>query len=79
MLVFDRTEVAVLNELVGKWLIKKNPLWHQLFFISEQAINQVDYRIMFNKNWQPFVNLFNQELAIMKKNGQLQEIISRYQ
>ena len=79
MLIFGRTEAAVLNELVGKWYIKNNPIWHHQFFISSQAINQVNFRIMFSTKWQHFVNLFNQELATMKKNGQLQRIISKYQ
>ncbi|MEH6345388.1 MAG: transporter substrate-binding domain-containing protein [Bermanella sp.] len=79
MLIYERTQGAVLNELVGQWLIKNNPLWQHQFYISKQAINQVDYRIMFNKRWHKFVELFNQELAIMKKDGQLKEIISRYQ
>ncbi len=79
MLIYERTQGAVLNELVGQWLIKNNPLWQHQFYISKKAINQVDYRIMFNKRWHKFVKLFNQELAIMKQDGQLQAIISRYQ
>jgi len=79
MVIFGRTEAAVLNELVGKWYIKNNPIWQHQFYISTQTVSEVGFRILFNKRWQHFVQLFNQELATMKQNGQLQRIISKYQ
>ena len=79
MLMYERTQAAVLNELVGGWFIKNNPLWKNRFHVSTQAVSEVGLRILFHKKWQHFVILFNQELAIMKQDGQLQAIISRYQ
>ena len=73
-----RSQGAVVNELVGKWIIKNNPSMQGKFYISKEAINSYEYRIMFNKKWQSFVSIFNKELAIMKENGDLSKIIKQY-
>ena len=48
------------------------------FYISDKAISSFDYRFMFTKKWQPFVKMFNLELAVMKENGELARIIENY-
>lgn len=73
-----RSHGAIVNELVGKWIIKNAPSMRGKLYISKQPINSYEYRIMFNKKWQSFVLIFNQELAIMKENGDLSKIIQQY-
>ena len=73
-----RSHGAIVNELVGKWIIKNDPSLQGKFYISKKAINSYEYRIMFNKKWQSFVSIFNKELAIMKENGDLSKIIQQY-
>lgn len=77
MVLFKRTDAAIINELVGLWLIKENN-WQGKFSISKKDCGSVDYRIMFNKKWIPFVDKFNKELVKMKKDGTLNNIINRY-
>ncbi len=73
-----RSQGTVVNELVGKWIIKNDSSMQGKFYISKEAINSYGYRIMFNKKWQSFVSIFNKELAIMKANGDLLKIIMQY-
>jgi polar amino acid transport system substrate-binding protein len=77
MVLKERTDAAVINELVGKWLIRQKH-WQGKFVVSEKEIGGFDYRIMFNKKWRSFVQKFNQELTLMKQNGELERIISKY-
>jgi polar amino acid transport system substrate-binding protein len=77
MVLKERTDAAVINELVAKWLIRQKH-WQGKFVVSEKEIGGFDYRIMFNKKWKSFVQKFNQELTLMKQNGELEKIISKY-
>jgi polar amino acid transport system substrate-binding protein len=77
MVLKERTDAAVMNELVAKWIIRENK-WQDKFAISSKEVGGFDYRIMFNKKWKSFVQKFNQELTLMKQNGQLERIISKY-
>jgi len=72
------TDATVINELVGQWLIKGNSNWHEKFVVSKKIVGGFDYRIMFSKKWELFVEVFNKELTIMKENGELDRIISKY-
>ena len=49
-----------------------------LFFFT--AVGSVDYRLVFKKSktWKHFVDKFNDELAQMKKNGELDRILAKY-
>ncbi len=76
--LIDRADAAIVNESVGLWLIKSKPAWQGQFVIAKKILNSFDFRIMFSKKWRPFVNKFNQELANMKKDGELENIISSY-
>ena len=77
MVLKERTDAAVMNELVAKWIISKNK-WQEKFVISSKEVGGFDYRIMFNKKWNSFVKKFNQELTLMRQNGELEKIISKY-
>jgi polar amino acid transport system substrate-binding protein len=77
MVLKERTDAAVMNELVAKWIIRQNK-WQGKFVVSKKEVGGFDYRIMFNKKWRSFVQKFNQELTLMKQNGELERIISKY-
>ena len=77
MILSDRGDFAIVNDAVGAWLVRQYKL-HDKFAISEKNITNFDFRIMFTKKWKPLVRKFNQELAIMKKNGDLLRIFKRY-
>ena len=77
MILLGRGDFAIVNEHVGKWLIRENS-WQNKFVISEKDITNYDYRIMFAKKFEKIVPLFNKELKKMKEEGELNEIISRY-
>ncbi|MCP4160535.1 MAG: amino acid ABC transporter substrate-binding protein [Deltaproteobacteria bacterium] len=77
MLLRKRTDAAIINELVGKWHIRKN-LWKGKFVASKKDVGGFDYRIMFARKWRDFVHKFNKELSLMKQNGLLEKIISKY-
>ncbi len=77
--LFELSDAAVINDRVAKWLIKRNPLLQGQFKVAEKRVGSFEYRIMFNKKWHDYVKLFNLELAKMKKNGELQKILARYE
>mgnify|MGYP000473965320 CR=1 FL=1 len=72
-----RFNAAVLNEMVGLWIIK-NRNWEDKFIVSKKHLASVGYRIMFDKRWKDFVKQFNRELETMKQNKQLDSIINKY-
>jgi len=74
----ERSDAAVVNELVGQWLIKNTPRWRNQFVISKREIGGFDYRIQFSKKWKDFVVKVNKELAQMKRDGSLEAIKSKY-
>ncbi|MEH6345335.1 MAG: transporter substrate-binding domain-containing protein [Bermanella sp.] len=74
----ERSDAAVVNELVGQWLIKNTPHWRNRFVISKREIGGFDYRIQFSKKWKDFVLKVNRELAGMKRTGTLDTIKSKY-
>lgn len=78
MLEKKRTDAAVVNKLVGQWLIKQNPRWQNRFYISDNDFGGVGLRLMFSKEWHVFVERFNAELTRMKHNGELTDIINSY-
>ncbi|MDE1462402.1 substrate-binding periplasmic protein [Spartinivicinus poritis] len=77
MLRYRRAEAAVISEFVGLWLIKQQKA-KGIFYVSKGAIDEVAYRIMFTKPWAGFVQLFNNELTVMKKTGAIKDIVNKY-
>jgi polar amino acid transport system substrate-binding protein len=76
--LFRRADAAVINESVANWIIKNEPTLQNRFVASKLEVDSFDYRIMFTKKWQKFVDVFNRELALMKKNGELKKIFDKY-
>jgi len=77
LLARGRLGIAIITEHVGLWLIRENNL-KPVYSISKKAIDTTDYRIVMTKKWQPFINAFNKELALIKSNGKLKEMLSKY-
>lgn len=77
MLSRGRLDIAVITEHVGLWLIKNNNIKAE-FSLAKNAVDTTDYRIVFSKKWLGFIEKFNAELALMKSNGHLNTILSRY-
>lgn len=77
MLKHQRAKAAVISEYVGLWIIKQQ---HEqgLYYIAKKPIDKVDYRIMFSKKWSEFVQVFNDNLRVMKKKGIIDRIVSKY-
>lgn len=72
-----RFDAAIVDELVGYWLINENQ-WEGQLVASNNAIASVGYRLMFNKSFAAFVKRFNAALEDMKSNSELQTIIDKY-
>jgi polar amino acid transport system substrate-binding protein len=73
----DRFDAAVADRLVGKWILRNEGL-RQHFDITSKSISNYGFRLMLRKDWQSFANRFNEELARMKKNGELDAILANY-
>lgn len=73
----DRFDAAIADRLVGKWILRNEGL-RQHFDITSESISTYGFRLMLRKDWQSFANQFNEELAKMKKNGDLDAILANY-
>lgn len=73
----DRFDAAVVDLLVGKWILKNEGMQSQFRF-SDSKMNSYGFRVMLNKKWQPFANKFNAELARIRENGELDAILANY-
>ena len=73
----DRFDAAVADRLVGQWILKEQGLQDQ-FRTTGRGINQVDFRIMLRKDSKEFVDAFNAELKTIRKNGELDAILTKY-
>ncbi len=77
----NRVDAALVNRVETQWSLRNNPeLKAALFHIDDIAIDSADYRYVFTKSdkWKPFIAEFNRRLRIMKKDGSLNKILSRY-
>lgn len=72
-----RFDAAIVDELVGYWLIKNNN-WDGQLVASKNALASVDFRLMFNKQFSQFVSDFNRKLRHLKETNKLQNIIDKY-
>jgi len=73
----DRFDAAVVDLLVGKWILKNEGLRDQ-FTVSSGGISSYGFRLMLRKDSQPFVKAFNAELARIRENGELEAILANY-
>ena len=78
MLNLHRVDVVLINEFSALWHINSEN-WGYTFAYSKNEVQSYPYRMMFGKKWQPFVQVFNRELAAMKKDGSLDRLIQKYQ
>ncbi|WP_227515532.1 substrate-binding periplasmic protein [Marinobacter salinus] len=73
----DRFHAAVADRLVGQWILRNEGLQDE-FRTSREVISQYGFRIMVTKQWADFVDAFNNELARIRKNGELDAILANY-
>lgn len=73
----SRFDAAIADRLVGQWFMRNEGLRGE-FRISEHSISQYGFRIMLRKEWKPFADEFNTELARIRKSGELNAILTNY-
>lgn len=80
-LLRKRDDAAILNRHVALWMIRQEPKFQGVFAFSETPIGEAGYRFMLTskRNWGPFIEIFNEELAAMKTDGRLSLILKKYQ
>lgn len=74
----NRFDAAVVDLLVGKWVLKNEGLQDQ-FRTSSVDISSYGFRLMMRKDSQLFVDKFNAELARIRESGELAAILANYQ
>ncbi|MDI9246916.1 transporter substrate-binding domain-containing protein [Marinobacter sp. CHS3-4] len=70
-------DAAVSDRLVGQWILRQEGIQNK-FRASSASISEVGYRIMLRPGMETFAEAFNRELANMRSNGELDDILSRY-
>ena len=80
-LLRGRDDAAIINKLVAFWVIRQNPEFKGKFAFSDKPVGEAGCRFMFTpkRNWGPFIEIFNEELASMKGDGRLDAIVKKYQ
>ncbi|KPQ28359.1 MAG: polar amino acid transport system substrate-binding protein [Marinobacter excellens HL-55] len=73
----DRFDTALADRLVGRWILKTEGLSEQ-FRSSDKAISQYGFRIMLRPEWADFATSFNEELEVIRENGELEAILAKY-
>jgi len=73
----DRFDAALTDRLVGRWLLRHEGMTNQ-FRSSQKSISRLGFRLMVRKDWSEFTRDFNRQLATIKDNGELAEILTRY-
>ena len=77
MVQAGRGDATIMNDAVGMWLIRENDLQGE-FIVSEVAVTDLAYRIMFAKKWAWLIDPFNRHLESMRGSGELIDIFARY-
>ncbi|WP_417518312.1 substrate-binding periplasmic protein [Marinobacter sp.] len=73
----DRFDAAVVDVLVGKWILRNEGL-QEHFTVSSGSMSSYGYRVMLRKENQSFADEFNAQLARIRKNGELDAILANY-
>ncbi len=68
---------AIADRLVGKWILLNEGLQDEFRTIPKK-LSEYGFRLMLRKDWADFAESFNSELEVMRENGELDEILSRY-
>ncbi len=77
VLLGEQFDAALADKLVGQWILRNEGLTDQ-FRSSADGISQYGFRIMLRKDWTEFAEAFNDELAIIRRNGELEAILANY-
>lgn len=72
-----RGDAAIMNDAVGMWLISENGLRGD-YTMSDVAVTDLGYRIMFAKKWEWLIEPFNRHLKAMRDSGELTDVFARY-
>lgn len=73
----DSFDAAIADLTVGRWIIREND-WRGKFRHTDNTIGRYGYRVMLRKDWQEFAESFNEELAGLRANGELDVILDQY-
>lgn len=73
----DRFDAAIADRLVGRWILRNEGLQDE-FRSSGKGISEYGFRLMLRRDWQTFTDQFNEELARIKQNGELDAILANY-
>jgi polar amino acid transport system substrate-binding protein len=73
----NQFDAAIADRLVGKWILRQEGMQDQ-FRSSQHSLSHYGFRIMLRQDWQAFADAFNQELARMRENGELDAILANY-
>mgnify|MGYP005858263917 CR=1 FL=1 len=73
----DKLDAAVADRLLGQWILYTKGMKDD-FRASNATLSETGFRIMLRPEWQSFAKAFNAELASMRKNGEIERILSDY-
>lgn len=77
----DRVDAALVNRAETQWMLNHTPQINpDRFRLDERDFDTARYRFVFSpaRDWQPFIEQFNQGLEAMKQDGRLQAILDEY-
>lgn len=80
-LILGRIDIALIDKRMAQFILRKNHPKQQYLFDSAGTLKNENYYLAISKaatNYQQKYQAFNKGLASIKKNGILEEIISRY-
>jgi polar amino acid transport system substrate-binding protein len=73
----DEFDAALADRLVGRWLLSHEGMTDQ-FRSSQKSISRLGFRLMVRKDWTDFTRRFNRQLATIRNNGELADILTKY-
>lgn len=78
MLVRNRCQFAISNDLIAQWLIKQYQ-WQDKIFQFPNPINEpIGYTIAFTPKWKNFASKFDEHVAKLKENGELTVLLEKH-
>ncbi|NMT65089.1 substrate-binding periplasmic protein [Marinobacter orientalis] len=70
-------DAAIADRLVGRWILRNEGMQNE-FRTSSRTLSEYGFRLMLRKDWADFAEAFNRELAAMRENGELDDILAGY-
>ena len=77
LLAGKRFDLAIAVSQVGLWYIREHGLKGEIDY-APQPLSELGYRLMFRKDHQDFIEVFNRELETIKASGEMERILDRY-